>query len=161
MSYFVYVNYKCMRKYESYNAAVNYAFLKMRNNYHVYMTKDGDVVPILMVGDYAMHENVMLEVVGIHKSGVDLFGEFSGITIKQHNVDPTVLRLPGSEESSIYYWEKMDAKLDAEKPSAKVCRDVIAALEPQRNDNPQTPTEEEENCRVDAFICAIEQYMSR
>lgn len=161
MSYYIHVNAKCMRKYESYNNAVNYALMKMRPDRDVYMTRDGDLVPILMVGDYVMNQNVMLEVVGIHRNGVDLQGEFGGITIKQMGVDPSTLRLPGSEESQIYYWEQMDAKLDAEKPSKDLCKKIIAALDPQRNADPQTPTEEEENCRVDAFICAIEQYMSR
>ena len=161
MSYYIHINAKCMKSYESYNAAVNYALLKMRPDRDVYITRDGDLVPILRVGDYVMSQNVMLEVVDIHRDGVDLSGEVNYMGIKQHNVDPATLRLPGSEESQIYYWEQMDRKLEADKPSKDICKKIIAALELQRNDDPQTPTEEEENCRVDAFICAIEQYMSR
>jgi hypothetical protein len=161
MSYYIHINGKAVREYKSYNAAVNNAIAKARPGRDIYLTRDGDVVPVLKVGDMAMSQNVMLKVVGIHAAGVDLQGEFGGITIKQMGVDPSTLRLPGSEESQIYYWEQMDAKLDAEKPSKDLCKKIIAALEPQRNADPQTPTEEEENCRVDAFICAIEQYMSR
>lgn len=161
MSYYIHINGKAMKKYESYNAAVNYAMLKISRGKDVYMTRDGNVVPILMVGDYVMNENVMLEVVGIRRNGVDLHGEFGGIAIKQMGVDPSTLRHPGSEESQIYYWEQMDAKLDAEKPRKDLCPKIIKALKLQRNVDPQTPTEIEENCRVDGFVCAIEQYMSR
>lgn len=161
MSYYIHINGKAMKKYESYNAAVNYAMLKISRGKDVYLTRDGNVVPILMVGDYVMNENVMLEVVGIHRDGVDIHGEFGGIAIKQMGVDPSTLRLPGSEESQIYYWEQMDAKLEAEKPRKDLCPKIIKALKLQRNVDPQTPTEIEENCRVDGFVCAIEQYMSR
>lgn len=161
MSYFIHVNGKAMKMYESYNAAVNYAFLKMRGGKDVFMTQDGNEVPILMVGDYVMNKNVMLEVVDIHRNGVDLHGEFRGITINQMHVDPATLRFPGSDESSIFYWENMAAMLDAKKPSQDICLQLIAELKEQRNEDPQTATEREENCRVDGFVCAIEQYLSR
>lgn len=161
MSYLVHINGKVMQRFESYNNAVKYAILRMRGDRDVYMTRDGDVIPIIKVGDYVMNKNVMLEVVDIHRNGVDLHGEFRGITINQMHVDPATLRFPGSDESSIFYWENMAAMLDEKKPSQAICLQLIAELKGQRNEDPQTPTEEEENCRVDGFICAIEQYLSR
>ena len=161
MSYYIHINAKCMKKYESYNNAVNYALMKMRPDRDVYMTRDGDVIPIIKVGDYVMSKNVMFLVTDIHKDTVDLYINHSGMFLKKNHVDPATLRFPGSDESSIFYWENMATMLDAEKPSQDTCLRLIAELKGQRNEDPQTATEREENCRVDGFICAIEQYLSR
>ena len=159
MSYYIHINGKAMKKYESYNAAVNCAMLKMSSGKDVYLTRDGNVVPILMVGDMAMSQNVMLKVVGIHAAGVDLSGSLNYMDIEQRNVDPATLRTPGSDASQAFYCEHMQNKLEAEKPSRDFCRKVIAALRVQRVDSAVSPIELEGNSRIDGFISAIEQYM--
>lgn len=161
MSYYIHINGKAVREYKSYNAAVNNAIAKARPGRDIYLTRDGDVVPVLKVGDMAMSQNVMLKVVGIHAAGVDLSGSLNYMDIEQRNVDPATLRTPGSDASQAFYCEHMQNKLEAEKPSRDLCRKIIAALRVQRVDSAVSPIELEGNSRIDGFISAIEQYMSR